>query len=180
VQEVHDDMRLHYIVVCLADYARGGRIYNLDTFAGSEPPRPSPYELWKSLEVHVLRSEPELWATVGTEERCRLGLHEWRKRWIEGEQYLSCPLRQEGGLQSGRRTHSCGIRISPRHVGNAVVKNDSRGHRIVSVVEVAAIGTRRGVKGWRTDESAGQWTSCLWRAEAAGGEVRRRFPASAP
>jgi hypothetical protein len=48
------------------------------------------------------------------------------------------------------------------------------------VVEGAAMGARRGVKGWRTDESAGQWTSCLSRAEAAAGEARRRGPPSAP
>jgi hypothetical protein len=68
LDDVRADERLQRIVECLDQYAKGGRFHNLDTLAGSEPSWPAPHKLWDAVVFDLLKSDPELMATLGSRD----------------------------------------------------------------------------------------------------------------
>ena len=56
-----------------APYARAGRFHNLDTLAGSSPPKDSPHTLWEQVELGVLNDHPALLAQIASPAEYRQG-----------------------------------------------------------------------------------------------------------
>ena len=56
---LRDDVRLKSIVQILSDFGQAARYYNLNVVLGEADPGPSPDDEWQTLEMHVLKQDPE-------------------------------------------------------------------------------------------------------------------------